>query len=211
MASPGNPSVQNDKHPRHLSIHKKRRRCKEEQSSQKQVLAFPYPVDYNDHFETPLVAYQDILPLLDLVAPRTRHVLYDPYYCNGRTKVLLELLGFQGVQHRKSDFYKDIESSNIPQHDTLVTNPPYSSDHKLKCLSFAIKSLRESGRAFFLLMPNYIANKDYYRKATFLSNSVIQLTICPKGIRRNSVLLHAHNTFTLALFVLFRNQMILFM
>ena len=29
-------------------------------------LSFPYNVDYCDHFETPLVAYQDISPLLDI-------------------------------------------------------------------------------------------------------------------------------------------------
>eukprot|EP00429_Kryptoperidinium_foliaceum_P028735 CAMPEP_0176149746 /NCGR_PEP_ID=MMETSP0120_2-20121206/76417_1 /TAXON_ID=160619 /ORGANISM="Kryptoperidinium foliaceum, Strain CCMP 1326" /LENGTH=55 /DNA_ID=CAMNT_0017486567 /DNA_START=26 /DNA_END=190 /DNA_ORIENTATION=- len=31
---------------------------------------FEYPVDYNDHFETPLVAYEDILPLLDALSAK---------------------------------------------------------------------------------------------------------------------------------------------
>lgn len=26
--------------------------------------AYPYKVDYNDHFETPLIAYKDIEPVL---------------------------------------------------------------------------------------------------------------------------------------------------
>jgi hypothetical protein len=143
---------------------------------------FPYLVDYNDHFETPLQAYVDILPILDLVAPsigsREKHVLYDPYYCNGRTKRLLESspLGFSNVQHEKRDFYQDIKNKAIPQHDSLVTNPPYSLDHKIKCLDFVVKSLRQSGRSFFLLLPNYIATKEYYRQAIYTTSESVRIT-----------------------------------
>ena len=75
---------------------------------------YPYEVDYNDHFETPLVAYQDIAPLLDWLAegvPRKEHRIYDPYYCNGQTTTLFRQLGFHGIINRKSDFYKDFEAS----------------------------------------------------------------------------------------------------
>ena len=142
---------------------------------------FPYEVDYNDHFETPLIAYKDILPLLDLVSPaasehkscRSDHVLYDPYYCNGRTKTLLRQLGFNNIRHEERDFYKDIKKGSIPDHHALITNPPYSADHKVKCIDFAIRGLRNNSngdkkcqrRPFFLLMPNYIATKEYYRRA----------------------------------------------
>jgi hypothetical protein len=137
-------------------------------SSKKRQLwkpCFEYKVDYNDHFETPLVAYQDILPLLDGLKPkRTHHILYDPYYCNGRTAVLLRQLDFEQVIHAKRDFYKDIEQNSVPKHDTLVTNPPYSESHKEKCLEFCIKQLLKENRAFFLLMPNYVAARNYLRR-----------------------------------------------
>ena len=134
---------------------------------------FEYEVDYNDHFESPEDAYRDILPLLDSlkVVPnenvkhhRKDHIIYDPYYCTGRTKRILRTLGFENVIHEKRDFYKDIEDSNIPNHHTLITNPPYSDEHKERCLQFCLKQFLERGRPFFLLMPDYVAKKNYYRK-----------------------------------------------
>ena len=57
-----------------------------------------FAVDYNDHFETPLVAYQDILPVLQNIAGRkgkSLHdlVVYDPYYCKGEMVKHLKSLG----------------------------------------------------------------------------------------------------------------------
>ncbi|KAL3939495.1 MAG: hypothetical protein SGBAC_005801 [Bacillariaceae sp.] len=125
---------------------------------------FEYKVDYNDHFETPLCAYKDILPLLDgLNQNRKEHVIYDPYYCDGRVAVLLRQLGFDRIIHAKRDFYKDVEMNTVPEHVTLVTNPPYSDNHKEKCIEFCIQQFQEEGRAFFLLMPNYVAAKSYFR------------------------------------------------
>lgn len=127
--------------------------------------SYDYKVDYNDHFETPKVAYQDILPLLDgLKFKRKTHILYDPYYCNGKTAILLRELGFDNVIHAKRDFYKDIEQNKVPTHDTLVTNPPYSESHKEKCVEFCIDQMKRENRPFFLLMPNYVAAKNYYRR-----------------------------------------------
>ncbi len=129
---------------------------------------FDYPVDYNDHFETPLIAYQDILPILDAVQEdnknRKEHVVYDPYYCDGRTAIFLRQLGFEQVVHAKRDFYRDISNHKIPQHDTLVTNPPYSDTHKERCLEFCAQQFRDHKRPFFLLMPNYVAARSYYRR-----------------------------------------------
>ena len=142
--------------------------CSKQNSTKKAKLwkpSFEYKVDYNDHFETPITAYHDILPILDfLKSKRNDHILYDPYYCNGRTAILLRQLGFNKVVHAKRDFYKDIEENNIPPHDTLVTNPPYSESHKEKCIAFVIKQLKKDKRPFFLLMPNYVAAKHYYRR-----------------------------------------------
>ena len=148
---------------------------------------YPFPTDYNDHFETPTRAYDDIYPLLEYVLTnkqKCKHnmsgstnmaTIYDPYYCAGRAGTLLNDL-FQRhnskrlsstsirIQHEKRDFYKDIKQKTVPNHDILVTNPPYSEDHKERCLEFAVNQLKNHGRPFFLLMPNYIAMKEYFRK-----------------------------------------------
>lgn len=197
---------------------------------------YPYETDYNDHFETPLLAYQDTKPLIDwLIAllnndgvespnsgshdeettstisherianssgmnkknrhnspspPRAREstesvpvaittdvTLYDPYYCNGRTTVLLRELGFSNVFHEKRDFYADIEGGKVPEHGILITNPPYSDTHKKRCLDYCFEQLRgmsernaetktncsRNKTPFLLLMPAYTASKQYYR------------------------------------------------
>jgi len=126
-------------------------------------------VDYNDHFETPRIAYEDIAPLLDWLAlgrPRKEHIIYDPYYCNGQTSTIFHQLGFDGIINRKRDFYQDILDDNLPDFQTLVTNPPYSDQHKDRCLEFCFQQLRkeEQRKPFFLLMPNYVASREYYRR-----------------------------------------------
>jgi hypothetical protein len=154
-------------------------------------MTYPYSVDYNDHFETPRSAYEHILPLLDAVqqpvnnsrtssrgkttgAPsctRRNHIIYDPYYCNGRAKELMQAFGFEKVVHEKRDFYRDIKENSVPRHETFITNPPYSSDHKERCVSYAVDQLRRQpskGReesAFFILMPNYVAVRNHFRAA----------------------------------------------
>lgn len=125
---------------------------------------YPYPVDYCDHFETSLLAYEDILPAISSLAKflgknEKKLKIYDPYYCAGSTLKLLNKLGFENVIHRKRDFYADIKDSNIPDYDLLITNPPYSEDHKERCIKFCV----ESNKPWILLMPNYVTNKQYYR------------------------------------------------
>jgi hypothetical protein len=144
---------------------------------------FPYPTDYNDHFETPARAYEDILPLMECVLVGNRKAeatIYDPYYCAGRAATLLNNVFQQRrlqqsirIQHEKRDFYRDIQMNTVPQYDILVTNPPYSSNHKERCLDYAIHQLKQYGRPYFLLMPNYVATKEYYRKLV-LDNDRIQ-------------------------------------
>jgi len=89
---------------------------------------FPHQADHNDHFETPLMAYQDTAPLLNFLAKeksRKEHIIYDPYCCNGQTSVLFQQLGFETTIHRKRDFCQHIADKTLPTFDTLVTNPPY--------------------------------------------------------------------------------------
>ena len=68
-----------------------------------------FTVDYNDHFETPLVAYTDILPMLLTLAeslgkPPNELVIYDPYYCQGGMVQMLAGMGFPKVLPREMFF-----------------------------------------------------------------------------------------------------------
>jgi hypothetical protein len=89
-------------------------------------------------------------------------VLYDPYYCNGRTATLLHELGYRHVIHERRDFYGDIAGNTVPPHDILITNPPYSDTHKRQCLEFCLQ--QSATTPFLILMPSYTATKQYYRQ-----------------------------------------------
>lgn len=64
-----------------------------------------FTVDYNDHFETPVVAYTDILPMLLTLARSLGKapedlIIYDPYYCQGEMVQILTEMGFPKVRKR---------------------------------------------------------------------------------------------------------------
>ena len=57
------------------------------------------------------------------------------------------------------DFYRQIQNGSIPEHDLLLTNPPYSDDHIEKLLTYATSQ----DKPFCLLMPNWVARKAEYK------------------------------------------------
>ena len=141
----------------------------------------PFATNYNDHFETPFQAYHDIKPVIDWLCSSQLNInerevrLYDPYYCNGRTGTQLKNLGYEKILHEKRDFYADISNDTVPEHDVLITNPPYSDSHKTQCLNYCFHKLREpdvgsKAIPFLLLMPTYVAAKKYFRQ--FLSTKL---------------------------------------
>ena len=89
-------------------------------------------------------------------------VIYDPYYCAGGTKRSFKTLGFANVINENVDFYDVLARDAVPEHDVLVTNPPYSADHVERCLTFAAENLEKHARPYFLLLPSYVVNKPYY-------------------------------------------------
>merc|ERR1711900_35109 len=108
-------------------------------------------------------AYADIYVILKklacLLKKDINHLrIYDRYYCAGTVKKHLGSLGFVKVYNECEDFYKMLEEKKIPDHDVVVTNPPYSGDHVHKLLKFC----KENGKPFLLLMPNYVLNKAYF-------------------------------------------------
>lgn len=140
----------------------------QKKQQQRTVPQWNFDVDYNDHFETPLQAYLDIVPFLKEEASKLGKaledlVVYDPYYCQGGMVAMLRNeLGIKTVINENVDFYHSIAGHKVPPHDILITNPPYSGEHKLKLLAF----LRDRGREcpFALLLPAYCATKSYWRE-----------------------------------------------
>jgi len=144
---------------------------------------WPYEVDVGDHFETPKAAFEDVAPLLHFTARRRafaqghesstaeaacRLRVYDPYFCTGRSVQLLGELGFPRVVNRKRDFYKDIAEGSLPRFHALVTNPPYSGDHKKRLFDFLLARQGEALRQgvpepFMLLLPSWTVSKVVFK------------------------------------------------
>jgi hypothetical protein len=85
-----------------------------------------FEVDYNDHFETPKKAYEDLTYILDILAAeqgrgRSTVTLYDPYYCQGNMLNYLHQLSFPNVINENKDFYQGIQLKTIPG---MSTAPP---------------------------------------------------------------------------------------
>lgn len=128
---------------------------------------FPFPVMDDDHCESPLEAYRDIVCLLDCAGkPKESLCIYDPYYCDGAVARNLQGLGFPKVYNRKEDCYAVWnDPARCPTFDCLVTNPPYSADHIEKLIAH-VTSPSFGDRPWFLLLPNWVHKKDYFSNST---------------------------------------------
>lgn len=132
------------------------------------ALDFPYPVDPDDHCETPEQAFRDIAIFLTQIgAPKETLRIYDPYYCDGAVVNNLQSLGFPNVYNQKEDCYLRWSSHGdpLPPFDVLVTNPPYSENHIEKLMQF-VTSATFGDRPWFLLMPQWVHKKDFYLELT---------------------------------------------
>jgi len=142
-------------------------------TSQQELAApsFPYPTNADDHCESPLQSYKDILPLLNAlnksIGERDKDSLqiYDPYFCDGSVIKHLSSLGYNNVYNKKEDCYAVWESNNEPQCDVFITNPPYSDDHIEKLMRH-VSSPSFGSKPWLLLMPQYVHKKEYYINAT---------------------------------------------
>eukprot|EP00049_Salpingoeca_infusionum_P027057 m.30049 g.30049 ORF g.30049 m.30049 type:complete len:281 (+) comp9232_c0_seq2:158-1000(+) len=155
----------------------------------------PFRTDKDDHCETPFKAYQDIAPILHLLAgllgkSSDELVIYDPYFCAGSMKRHLSRLGFDHVINECRDFYADIRDATIPDYDVLITNPPYSTkpiDHIERLMTFCA----DQKKPYFILQPCYAYTKPYFDQALrklgtgafFLTPSVRYVYRTPQGLR----------------------------
>jgi len=128
---------------------------------------FPFRVDDdNDHCETSPEAYADVEAILGRLAElmgKSRETLsvYDPFYCTGRAVENLGKFGFENVYNKCEDFYAVVEAGQVPPHDVVVTNPPYSGDHVEEIIRFCCKQ----AKPWLLLLPNYVYRKDFFEPA----------------------------------------------
>ncbi|CAD7959799.1 unnamed protein product [Amoebophrya sp. A120] len=84
------------------------------------------------------------------------------------------------VVNQKRDFYKDLEEKNLPKHDILVTNPPFSADHKNKLFDYiydeAVKCEKEKRdtKPWCVLLPSWTCSKKFYRRFLFKLSAVVE-------------------------------------
>ena len=67
------------------------------------------------------------------------------------------------------DFYARISAGDIPPHDVLVTNPPYSGDNVERLLAFC----KSNDKPFALLMPNWVYMKPYVHHVFAWASTVL--------------------------------------
>lgn len=130
-----------------------------------------------DDRETPQRALCDVAPLLTCLFGTDKPVkIYDPYYCHGGIKNLLLPLLPQGssVYNKKEDFYSVKRAGLCPDHDVLLTNPPYSKDHIRRALEYCISRKAP----WFMLLPHNVLLRDWY--SSLISRDVSSpIYICP--------------------------------
>ena len=132
--------------------------------------------DPADDCETPIEAYVHVAFVLSKIAqkkkiPKSALRIYDPYYCAGRAAKRLRALGFVSASNEDVDFYAALDARgehevsegsppSLPEHDVLVTNPPFSGDHCARLVAFLAS--RDADAPFALLAPEYVHRKAWF-------------------------------------------------
>lgn len=125
---------------------------------------YPFEADETDHCESPKQAYADVAPLLGQLckllgkSPGTLKI-WDPFFCDGAVKRHLGQLGFSCVYNKCEDFYARVDAHDYPEHDVIITNPPYSGDHLERLTRFCST---HHTTPFLLLLPHFVYTKPYF-------------------------------------------------
>lgn len=107
-------------------------------------------ISYNndDDYETPD-------EIIDIILHRISHdkVIYEPFFCTGRSGRYIESKGFN-VIHRNEDFY----TSSPPMYDVIVSNPPYGDRARV------FQKLYDIGKPWAMLVPLSTLENQYFTK-----------------------------------------------
>ena len=160
-------------------VQKKAKQVAQQPSPSKQL--YPFEVDPLDHCETSSRAHRDIGVVLDWYCRATNKQpatlrIYDPYYCDGAVINNMAAVGYNDVYNKPEDFYQIAAAGKAPVHDVLLTNPPYSEDHIVRCLKFCIA---QPETPWVALLPNYVSTNDYYKQLLSTSGGVAPIYLVP--------------------------------
>jgi hypothetical protein len=102
----------------------------------------------DDDYETTEDIWAYILPFLSF-----DKVIYEPFYCSGRSKEILNNLGYKDVIHEDVDFFTNHDKY---EYDVIVSNPPFSIKKKV------FDKLREIDKPFIMISPVSILTKQFF-------------------------------------------------
>jgi hypothetical protein len=104
--------------------------------------------DGNDNFITTKEDWKAIEDYL----PKDK-IIYEPFYCDGKSGLILKELGCNQVIHQNVDFFE-----NTFNYDYIISNPPFSIKRQI------LDKLYEIDKPFILIMPMEILNYKYFQK-----------------------------------------------
>jgi hypothetical protein len=120
-----------------------------------------------DDRETPFTALQDIDVFLESIAficnkKRSNLGIYDPYYCHGSIKTDMEKLGYCGtfIHNDPVDCYLAQKLKKVPDHDVVLTNPPFSGDHIKRALVY----VQKSKKPWAFLLPSNVFLRPWFEE-----------------------------------------------
>ena len=122
-----------------------------------------------DDYETPCEAWKI---LLDRIEDKTLRI-YEPFYCSGRSKRIVEGHGFPHVIHEQRCFFNNPPNPN--EYDIILSNPPYSNLPKIFCV------LKELDKPWAMLIHLVSISNQYFQNA-IRDSSKLQLIIPKKRI-----------------------------
>ena len=78
----------------------------------------------HDDYVTPKEVWKLLINFVN-----SNQIIYEPFYCDGKSKEYLNDLGFKNVIHPKDeDFFSNYNKYN---YDIIISNPPYSIKSKI--------------------------------------------------------------------------------
>ena len=102
----------------------------------------------DDDYETTEKIWKCILPFISL-----DKIIYEPFFSSGRSKDILNGLGYKNVIHEDEDFFSKYDTY---KYDVIVSNPPFSIKKKI------FDKLKEIDKPFIMISPVSIITKQFF-------------------------------------------------